>query len=107
MNLDEYQLGVLRTANSGLTVKDARLNAALGLGEAGEVQNIVKKEIFHGHPEDRDAIKKELGDTLYYVAWQAFTYGFPLEEIAQSNLDKLSKRYPEGFDSERSINRTD
>lgn len=105
MNLNEYQVGVLRTANPNLSRRDARLNAALGLGEAGEVQNIVKKEIFHGHAEDRDAIKDELSDVLYYVAWEAYAYDFSLEEIAQHNLDKLRKRYPDGFDSERSINR--
>ena len=30
-----------------------------------------------------------------------------LDDIAQRNVDKLRKRYPEGFDPERSRNRTD
>ena len=103
MNFNDYQYGVLRTAKQ-TDLKDQMLNAALGLGEAGEVQNIVKKEIFHGHPEDRMAILDELGDVLYYVAWLADCYDIDLQLVAQFNHDKLKKRYPEGFDAERSMN---
>lgn len=105
MNFDEYQVGVLRTA--GETGQRARLNAALGLGEAGEVQNIVKKEVYHGHPEDRMAILDELGDILYYVAWLAHEYNIKLSLVAQWNQDKLKRRYPDGFDKERSLHRND
>lgn len=105
--MNDYQSGVLRTANRYLSVAESRLNAALGLGESGEVQNIVKKEIFHGHRADHEKIRDELGDVLYYVAWLAITYGWSLDEIAEYNLAKLKKRYPNGFESERSINRTE
>lgn len=105
MDFDSYQWGVMRTANKSLTKIEARMNAALGLGEAGEVQNIVKKEVFHGHSEDRTKILDELGDVLYYVAWLAHTYEWSLAEVAEYNHMKLVKRYPDGFDSQRSINR--
>jgi len=80
--------------------------AALGIaGEAGEVADHIKKHIGHGHPLDRQAVAKELGDVLWYVAAMADLLGTPLEQIAQMNLDKLRARYPEGFSYEASINR--
>ena len=105
MDFDRYQYGVLRTANPDLSTEEAKMSAALGLGESGEVQNLVKKELFHGHPEDRMSILDELGDVLYYVAWLAYLYDIDLSLIAQMNLDKLKARYPDGFSTEKSINR--
>jgi NTP pyrophosphatase (non-canonical NTP hydrolase) len=105
LNFKEYQEGVLRTANQNGTLEENKMNAALGLGEAGEVQNIIKKELFHGHPEDRMAILDELGDMLYYIAWTADLYLIDLELVAQYNHDKLKARYPEGFDKEKSLHR--
>jgi len=81
-------------------------NYALGIaGEAGEVADAVKKEIFHGHTSDREALKKELGDVLHYVAGLAWMYGFTLDEVATANIQKLMARYPDGFSEEASRNR--
>lgn len=76
-------------------------------GEAGEVADVIKKEVFHDHPEDTEKIKKELGDVLWYVAAVATVYKLDLEDIAVANLEKLKKRYPDGFSSERSLNRSE
>lgn len=85
-----------------------KANYALGAtGEAGEVADIVKKEVFHGHPVDPDSIKKEIGDTLHYLAGLATMYGLTLQEIAEANIEKLRKRYPEGFSTVDSIKRVD
>ena len=82
------------------------LNGALGLtGEAGEVADIVKKYIFHGHTLDRKEIVKELGDVLWYVALICETIGYSIDEVMCINIEKLKARYPEGFTSEKSINR--
>lgn len=108
---DEYQSLALRTASKESLVDErTMLNAAaLGLnGEAGEIADHVKKVMFHGHPLDndtRDKIVKELGDILWYCAMGARALGVPLGEIARINVEKLMKRYPEGFSSERSMNR--
>ncbi len=81
---------------------------ALGLtGEAGEVADLIKKHIGHGHPLDKTKTAKELGDDFWYIAVLACRIGYTLEDIARMNVAKLMARYPEGFSSERSINRKD
>lgn len=82
------------------------LNGALGLtGEAGEVADQIKKLIFHGHDLDRDGLIKELGDVCWYLALLCHAIGVPLEEVMTLNIEKLKKRYPEGFSESASINR--
>ena len=79
---------------------------ALGLtGEAGEVAEYIKKAVFHRHAVDREKLKKELGDVLWYTAALCTNLGFELEEVMAANIDKLQQRYPEGFSSEASQNR--
>lgn len=58
-----------------------------------------------GHEMDVEHIAKELGDICWYIAETATAIGYDLETIMQMNVDKLMKRYPEGFSSERSQHR--
>ena len=51
--------------------------------------------------------KKELGDLLWFVAEYCTAKGWELDEIMQMNIDKLRKRYPDGFDSELSQHRAE
>jgi len=84
------------------------LNGALGLtGEAGEVADLIKKEIFHGHKFKVEDLIKELGDVCWYLALTCHSIGVSLEYVMEQNIEKLKKRYPEGFSSEASINRTE
>lgn len=81
---------------------------ALGLaGEAGEVADLIKKTVFHRHDLDRDALIKELGDVLWYVAALCTKLGIPMSEVMERNVAKLKARYPTGWDNERSINRVE
>jgi NTP pyrophosphatase (non-canonical NTP hydrolase) len=106
--LDEYQTAAGRTAPQGLMDEKQIAVFALGIaGEAGEVAELIKKYVGHGHPMDRDKLCKELGDVLWYVSALARSLGIPLSEVAQVNVAKLMKRYPEGFSSEASRNRID
>jgi NTP pyrophosphatase (non-canonical NTP hydrolase) len=107
MSLNEYQRQSMATAPGGVTVWETEMAVAgLGLaGEAGEVADHIKKVIGHGHALDREYIKKELGDVLWYIQYEASLIGYTLEEVAQANIDKLKARYPEGFSREASINR--
>ena len=107
MTINEYQQLAMRTRNPKMDEKDILINSAMGLcGEAGEVCDLVKKHIFHGHELDRAALIKELGDVAWYLAEAAEAIGCSLEEILQANIDKLKSRYPEGFSQERSQNRS-
>jgi NTP pyrophosphatase (non-canonical NTP hydrolase) len=111
MNFDEYQRLAHRTSSFHGDDLGSSANltmAALGLtGEAGEAADIVKKTVFHGHPLDRDKLAKEVGDVLWYVAEMASALGMPLSEIAAANLEKLRRRYPEGFSTDASVARAD
>lgn len=78
----------------------------LGLtGESGEVADLVKKHVGHGHVLDVSVVAKELGDVMWYVATIASALGLDLNTVMETNIDKLKKRYPDGFSSEASINR--
>jgi NTP pyrophosphatase (non-canonical NTP hydrolase) len=110
-DFDEYQELALRTASAQSTESEQTMldAAALGLaGESGEIADHVKKILYHGHPLDeatRDKIAKEIGDILWYCAIGARGIGVSLSEIARLNVEKLRKRYPEGFSTEKSLNR--
>ena len=80
--------------------------ATMGLsGEVGELNDMIKKWIFHKSDMDITHAKKELGDILWYVACMAESFGWSLDEIMRMNIDKLKARYPEGFDTEHSLHR--
>ena len=103
MNMNKYQqyAGVTRNKDVNEIV-----NYGLGItGEAGEVADIIKKAAFHGHELDIPELEKELGDVLWYLANIASVVGLDLSDIAEKNINKLKKRYPEGFSEERSVNR--
>ena len=106
MTINEYQKLAMTTLNPELSEKDVLINGVMGLcGESGEAIDIVKKWLAQGHELDRDKLKKELGDICWYVAETATALGFELEDVMAANIEKLRKRYPEGFAAERSINR--
>jgi NTP pyrophosphatase (non-canonical NTP hydrolase) len=176
---NDYRLQASRTYNNDLDPQLQLDVYAMGLaGESGEVIDLLKKHLGHAHPLDLIALKKELGDTLWYVAAIATTlklniqfyldtqgvyaiyskapsrecikldhlvgqvsanildleifptqatenirsalitilnsinslcyhYSLTLVDVAQTNIEKLLKLYPDGFDPERSRNRND
>jgi len=69
---------------------------ANGLGEVGEIQGKVKKILRDqgGNITDanREDLKKELGDVLWYVSAMCTELGLSMDEVAQSNIDKLFDR---------------
>ena len=104
MNVNEYQELAMATLNPDLSKKDALINSVMGLcGESGEAIDIVKKWLAQGHELDRERLKKELGDIAWYLAEAATALDLPLEDILQSNIEKLKKRYPNGFEVKRSL----
>lgn len=106
LTANDYQRMAMRTAGEYDTVYDQLRNAAYGLnGEAGEVIDLLKKHEFQGHDLSDEKLIDECGDVLWYCALLADALGFTLEQVMNRNIDKLRKRYPDGFDKARSINR--
>lgn len=106
MQINEYQRLAMTTLNKDLTKKEVLINSVMGLnGEAGEAIDLVKKHLFHGHELKKDELIKELGDVAWYLAEAAYALDIDLETILVKNIEKLKKRYPEGFSVEDSINR--
>ena len=103
----DYMAEVLRTYAGSENVLDKLTLAALGLtGEAGEVADTVKKVLYQGHELDTAHLKQELGDVLWYITLACNAIGCTLEDVMQWNVAKLHARYPNGFDAQRSINRS-
>ncbi len=106
MTINEYQKLAMTTLNPDLSKKDVLINGVMGLcGESGECIDIVKRHLAQGHELDRDNLIKELGDVAWYLAETAFALDVELEEVFIRNIEKLKKRYPEGFSRSKSINR--
>ena len=105
MDLEEYKQLAMRT--SGGDKEAQKLYGPMGLaGEAGEVIDYLKKVYFHGHDLDLSKLSKELGDVLWYIACIADAFDLSLDDIAKENIQKLKERYPNGFEKEKSINRS-
>jgi NTP pyrophosphatase (non-canonical NTP hydrolase) len=97
-----------RTASDLKLSKDNLALGAMGIsGEAGEVTDYIKKVLYHSHELSKEELAKELGDVLWYLTYLTELIGYSLSDIAELNLNKLKKRYPEGWNTERSINRED
>lgn len=106
MNLNDYQKQAMKTdiLGKGPKVKvtdSAYIAKVLGLvGEAGEVAEKYKKIIRDKagvvSVEDKEQLKKELGDVLWYIAALSHYLGLPLEEVATTNIEKLSSRQQRG-----------
>lgn len=117
MNASDYQELAMRTNDGKATERLTKLtterentgevlNACLGLsGEVGEFNDMVKKWIFHEKDLDKNELKKELGDVLWYVAMCCDAFKWDMSKVMEMNIEKLKKRYPDGFDVVRANNR--
>ena len=104
--LRRYEADVMRTARQDLSQIDQLTNAAIGAaGEAGELAELVKKHRYQGHSLEREKWLEESGDTLFFITLGLLEMGCTLEECIENNTRKRYKRYPSGFEIDRSINR--
>lgn len=102
-----FQLESKRTMPHGNSRFD-RLIAAIGLaGEVGETIDMLKKVEGHGHELSKVKLLSELGDILWYVSAIATYYELDLDTAAVGNIEKLRRRYPDGFNTEASQHRAD
>lgn len=105
MKVNEYQELAARTINPRLYDYEIEQHAIHGLaGEVGELHSIYQK-CYQGHDFDEEHAKKELGDLLWFVAEYCTAMNWKLEEVMELNIEKLMKRYPDGFEDVKSINR--
>lgn len=94
---DNYQLQAMRTAKQ-LSFNEDLMHVGLGLaGEAGELADAVKKHLVYGRELDRGNVIEELGDLLWFVALGCCVMGVAMADVAQLNVDKLRKRYPDKY----------
>lgn len=103
---NDYLMKALRTVNWENQEYPKILDGLMGLcGESGECIDILKKVMFQGHKLDAEHLKEELGDVAWYLALSSYAVGYDLESVMKANIEKLQKRYPEGFETEKSVNR--
>ena len=104
MTFDDYQRGAERTINPALDENGRLLDAAAGLAEeAGEVLGLVRKRVFQQREAPRERMIEELGDVLWCLTIAAHSLGVSLDELAEANLRKLGRRYPDGFVSRQAL----
>lgn len=105
MQMAEYQLLARRTQNPELNLKERKEHAMCGMAsELGEICAHYQK-VHQGHPLDVDKVVDELGDLMWFIAEFCDVLRIGMDEAAKRNIEKLKKRYPEGFSEERSRNR--
>ena len=82
MTMNEYQQMAMRTSRRDISPDDHFFNAMLGLA-------------------------RRANDVLWYIAEAASAMGWELDVIAAHNVEKLRMRYPDGFNTDDSLNRGD
>ena len=105
MQFREYQEQARRTQNPALSPRDQLEHALWGLSaEVGEVLGLHQKT-HQGHAMDAVKLRKEIGDVLWFVGELCDVYGFDMGAIAEENIAKLKRRFPDGFDVDHSLHR--
>lgn len=84
------------------------VHASMGIaGEAGEIIDAVKKHWIYGKPLDRENILEECGDCMFYIEALLAECGYTIGDAIAYNVEKLAKRYPDGFTESAAIARAD
>lgn len=105
MTLNEYQELASRTINQSLSREKCTAHALHEIAaECGEIHSIFQK-YYQGHEINYRELALEIGDLLWGIAELCTSHGWALDDIAQGNVDKLKKRYPDGFSEYKSLHR--
>lgn len=95
-----YQELCKLTAKKFETPEHEILTWGLGIaGEAGDVASCIKKTFAHAN-DQRAGIRENIGDTLWYAAMICNFFQWNMQEILDENIEKLKKRFPNGFTTE-------
>ena len=106
---EEFSAFVRWLTNNNLDFTEGPLiHAAVGIGgEAGELFDCVKRSFVYHQPIDHANVQEELGDILHYVMAAANVFGWTLEDLIENNMQKLKKRYPDGYSDAAAVARKD
>lgn len=108
MNFDEYQELARRTQSKEMTYNDMLYHALFGMcSELGEIHSIFQ-HFYQGEGMDGErkaALVSEAGDLLWFLSEFCDALSITMDDIANANINKLRRRYPYGFDVERSAHR--
>jgi len=97
ISAEQYQKECLKTAKHFKDKKAELSNWGLGVaGEAGDLAGCIKKVLYHDDKQ-KQGIKENIGDTMWYIAMICNYFHWDLEEILAENATKLDSRYPQGF----------
>ncbi len=110
-SLKEYQDMCKKTAKNFDSEEKEIMTWGLGIaGEAGDVAGCIKKTFAHDN-DQKQGIRENVGDTLWYAAMICNFFNWDLQEILEENIMKLRERYPKGFftieDAKRNNTRVD
>ncbi|MBU0546721.1 nucleoside triphosphate pyrophosphohydrolase family protein [Patescibacteria group bacterium] len=96
-NFKEYQKLCKKSAKKFKDKEKEIMTWGLGIaGESGDVAGCIKKTVSHKN-DQKDGIKENLGDTLWYIAMICNFFGWDLDKVVGENIEKLENRYPKGF----------
>ena len=113
MTPNEYIHNVMRT-DAGPNPKSREravenfslLHSCMGIcTESGELMDAVKKTIVYGKALDVVNVKEEIGDLFWYIGLLCNSLGLSFEEIWETNIAKLRKRYPQNFTEAAALDR--
>ena len=103
-----YREEFLNRLEPSLTKEKRLILGAMGIcGESGEVSEHIKKFVFYDKQIPSEKIIEELGDIRWYFELLLDTFNLTMEEVEQQNIEKLKKRYPNGFNKEDAISQKD
>ena len=84
------------------------IHYALGVaGEAGELVDAIKKSTMYNQELDRENVVEELGDIMFYITALVDLLGIDKNYVIQHNIEKLSKRYADGYSNKAAKERKD
>lgn len=105
LTIRDYYKAALRTINPSLTTNDVKHHALhLIASECGEIHGLYQKT-YQGHELNKDRVMDEIGDLCWGLMELCFAEHIDPQEVLEYNIDKLYKRFPDGFSAERSVNR--
>lgn len=82
------------------------LHASVGMAtEVGELIDLLHAHIVYGAEFDKVNAVEEIGDSMWYQGVAIDVLGTTLQQVMQTNIDKLRKRFPDKFSEDAAINR--